>query len=163
MNKGVYLEELLDASPTEFCIGAAGYPEKHFEAPNISADIARVKQKVDAGAEYVVTQMFFDNAYYFNFVEECRRQGIVVPIIPGVKILATQQQVVTIPRTFHCEVPAGLAEEVMSADEGFASDIGVEWATRQTRDLLERGVPSVHFYVMQSARLVNQVLANLDV
>jgi len=163
MNKGVYLEELLDASPTEFCIGAAGYPEKHFEAPNLSADIARVKQKVDAGAEYVVTQMFFDNAYYFNFVEECRRQGIVVPIIPGVKILATQQQVVSIPRTFHCEVPAGLAEEVMNADEGFASDIGVEWATRQTLDLLERGVPSVHFYVMQSARLVNKVLANLDV
>jgi methylenetetrahydrofolate reductase (NADPH) len=163
MNKGVYLEELLDASPTEFCIGAAGYPEKHFEAPNLSADIARVKQKVDAGAEYIVTQMFFDNAYYFNFVEECRRQGIVVPIIPGVKILASQQQVVTIPRTFHCEVPSGLAEEVMGADEGFASDIGVEWATRQTRDLLERGVPSVHFYVMQSARLVNKVLASLDV
>jgi methylenetetrahydrofolate reductase (NADPH) len=163
MNKGVYLEELLDASPTEFCIGAAGYPEKHFEAPNLSADIARVKQKVEAGAEYVVTQMFFDNAYYFNFVEECRRQGIVVPIIPGIKILATQQQVVSIPRTFHCEVPSGLAEEVMNADEGFASDIGVEWATRQTRDLLEQGVPSVHFYVMQSARLVNKVLANLDV
>jgi methylenetetrahydrofolate reductase (NADPH) len=163
MNKGVYLEELLDASPTEFCIGAAGYPEKHFEAPNLSADIARVKQKVDAGAEYVVTQMFFDNAYYFNFVEECRRQGITVPIIPGLKVLASQQQVVTIPRTFHCEVPAGLAEEVMSADEGFASDIGIEWATRQTRELLEQGVPSVHFYVMASARLVNGVLAGLDV
>ena len=163
MNKGIYLEELLDASPTEFCIGAAGYPEKHFEAPNLSADVARVKQKVDNGAEYIVTQMFFDNAHYFNFLEECRRQGVTVPIIPGIKILANQKQVVSIPRTFHCEIPAALADEVMSADEAFAPDIGIEWATRQTQDLLEKGVPSVHFYVMQSARLVNGVLANLDV
>jgi methylenetetrahydrofolate reductase (NADPH) len=163
MNKGVYLEELLDAAPTDFCIGAAGYPEKHFEAPNLSADVARVKQKVDAGAEYVVTQMFFDNRHYFNFVEECRSQGIIVPIIPGIKVLATQRQVVTIPRTFHCEVPAALADEVMGADEQYASDIGVAWAVEQTRELLERGVPSVHFYVMQSARLVNGVLAKLDV
>jgi len=163
MNKGVYLEELLDAAPTDFCIGAAGYPEKHFEAPNLSADVARVKQKVDAGAEYVVTQMFFDNRHYFNFVGECRSQGITVPIIPGIKVLATQRQVVTIPRTFHCEVPAALADEVMGADEQYASDIGVAWAVEQTRELLERGVPSVHFYVMQSARLVNGVLAKLDV
>ncbi len=163
MNKGIYLEELLDAAPTEFCIGAAGYPEKHFEAPNLSADVARVKQKVAAGAEYIVTQMFFDNAHYFNFVDECRSQGIAVPIIPGVKILANQRQVVSIPRTFHCEVPAALAEEVMAAPEEDASKIGVEWATQQTRELLEGGVPSVHFYVMQSARLVNSVLAKLDV
>ena len=163
MNKGVYLEELLDASPTDFCIGAAGYPEKHFEAPNLTADVARVKQKVEAGAEYIVTQMFFDNRHYFNFVDECRRQGITVPIIPGIKVLATQRQVVSIPRTFHCEIPAALADEVMGADEQYSSDIGVAWAVEQTRELLERGVPSVHFYVMQSARLVNGVLAKLDV
>jgi methylenetetrahydrofolate reductase (NADPH) len=163
MNKGVYLEELLDAAPTDFCIGAAGYPEKHFEAPNLSADVARVKQKVDAGAEYVVTQMFFDNRHYFTFVDECRSQGITVPIIPGIKVLASQRQVVSIPRTFHCEIPAVLADEVMGADEQYSSDIGVAWAAEQTRELLERGVPSVHFYVMQSARLVNGVLAKLDV
>ncbi len=163
MNKGVYLEELLDAAPTEFCIGAAGYPEKHFEAPNLKADVARLKQKVEAGAEYVVTQMFFDNRHYFAFVEECRRQGIVVPIIPGLKVLASQRQVVSIPRTFHCEIPPALADEVMAAPAERTSDIGIEWATQQTRELLEHGVPSVHFYVMQSARLVNAVLAELDV
>ncbi|MBT8216325.1 MAG: methylenetetrahydrofolate reductase [NAD(P)H] [Acidimicrobiia bacterium] len=163
MNKGIYLEDLLDAAPTEFCIGAAGYPEKHFEAPNLTADIARVKQKVDAGAEYIVTQMFFDNRHYFDFVEACRAQGITVPIIPGIKILATQRQVVSIPRTFHCEIPAALADEVMAAPEADAPHIGIEWATVQTRELLEAGVPSVHFYVMQSARLVNGVLAALDV
>ncbi|NNC91591.1 MAG: methylenetetrahydrofolate reductase [NAD(P)H] [Acidimicrobiia bacterium] len=163
MNKGVYLEELLDASPTDFCVGAAGYPEKHFEAPNLTADVARVKQKVDAGAEYVVTQMFFENQHYFDFVGECRSQGITVPIIPGIKVLATQRQVVSIPRTFHCEIPAALAEEVMNTDEQYSADIGVAWAAEQTRTLLERGVPSIHFYVMQSARLVNGVLAKLDV
>ena len=163
MNKGMYLEELLDAAPTDFCIGAAGYPEKHFEAPNLKADVARVKQKVDAGAEYIVTQMFFDNRHYFAFVEECRSQGIVVPIIPGLKILGSQRQVTSIPRTFHCEIPAELAEEVLAVPEEQAADVGVEWAIAQTQELLERGVPSVHFYVMQSARLVNRVLAALDV
>jgi methylenetetrahydrofolate reductase (NADPH) len=163
MNKGVYLEDLLDAAPTDFCIGAAGYPEKHFEAPNLQADVARLKQKVEAGAEYVVTQMFFDNRHYFDFVAECRRQEITVPIIPGVKVLASQRQVVSIPRTFHCEIPPALADEVMASPEADASRIGIEWATGQTRELLEHGVPSVHFYVMQSARLVNGVLAALDV
>ena len=162
MNKGMYLEELLDAAPTDFCIGAAGYPEKHFEAPNLKADVARVKQKVDAGAEYIVTQMFFNNQHYFDFVDECRKQGIVVPIIPGLKILASQRQVTSIPRTFHCEIPAELADEVMAAPEERASDIGVEWAIAQTEALLAGGVPSVHFYVMQSARLVNRVLSALD-
>ena len=163
MNKGVYLEELLDAAPTQFCIGAAGYPEKHFEAPNLQADVARLKHKVEAGAEYVVTQMFFDNRHYFEFVDECRRQEISVPIIPGVKVLASQSQVASIPRTFHCEIPPDLADAVMNAPEDRASDIGVEWAIGQSRELLERGVPSVHFYVMQSARLINSVLRQLDV
>lgn len=163
MNKGVYLEELLDAAPTDFCIGAAGYPEKHFEAPNLKADVARVKQKVDAGADYIVTQMFFDNRHYFRFVDECRSQGVVVPIIPGIKILGSQRQVTSIPRTFHCEIPAELADEVLAAPEEEAARLGVEWAAAQTQELLAAGVPSVHFYVMQSARLVNGVLARLDV
>jgi methylenetetrahydrofolate reductase (NADPH) len=163
MNKGMYLEELLDAAPTDFCIGAAGYPEKHFEAPNLQADVARVKQKVESGAEYIVTQMFFDNAHYFSFVDECRKQGIAVPIIPGLKILANHKQVVSIPRTFHCEIPPALADEMLAAPDDKSSEIGIEWAIEQTRELLEAGVPSVHFYVMQSSRLVNSVLAKLDV
>jgi len=162
MNKGTYLEDLLDAEATDFCIGAAGYPEKHFEAPNLKADIANVSRKVAAGAEYIVTQMFFDNAHYFRFVEECRAQGIGVPIIPGIKILATKRQVTTLPRTFHCDVPSELTDEVLAADDADVPSIGIEWATRQTRELLEAGVPSVHFYVMQSARLVNGVLDKLS-
>ena len=163
MNKGMYLEELLDASPTAFCVGAAGYPEKHFEAPNLVADVGWLKRKVEAGADYIVTQMFFDNAHYFRFVDECRRQGVHVPIIPGIKILSTKNQVTSIPRTFHCDIPPELADEVLAADDAHVGDIGVAWAIEQTRVLLERGVPSVHFYVMQSSRLVTRVLTQLDV
>ncbi len=162
MNKGVYLEDLLDAEATDFCVGAAGYPEKHFEAPNLKTDIANVARKVAAGADYVVTQMFFDNSHYFRFVEECRAQGIGVPIIPGVKVLSTRRQVTALPRTFHCDIPSELADEVLAADDKAIPAIGVEWATQQTRELLEAGVPSVHFYVMQSARLVNGVLEKLS-
>ena len=162
MNKGMFLEDLLDASATEFCIGAAGYPEKHFEAPNLSADVARVAQKVEAGADYIVTQMFFDNRHYFRFVDECRRQGIEAPIIPGIKLIANRTQLTSIPRTFHCDVPPELAEEVMAAGKGHVADVGVAWAVEQVTELLDRGAPSVHFYVMQSARSVKRVLAQLD-
>ena len=162
MNNGRFLEDLADASPTEFCVGAAGYPEKHFEAPNLSADVKRVKQKVDAGAEYIVTQMFFDNRYYFSFVDECRSQGIEVPIIPGLKILTSTRHLTSIPRIFRCEIPAALTHEIESAPE-HVGDIGVTWAVEQVRELLESGVPSVHFYVLASSRPVNAVLAQLDV
>ncbi|HSG78227.1 MAG TPA: methylenetetrahydrofolate reductase, partial [Acidimicrobiia bacterium] len=109
MNRGQFLEEVLGASPTDFCIGAAGYPEKHVEAPNLRADVRRVKQKVDLGAEYIVTQMFFDNRHYFSFVDACRAEGVDVPIIPGIKILTTPRQTSSIPRTFHCEIPPALS------------------------------------------------------
>ena len=163
MNKGIYLEDLLDASPTDFCIGAAGYPEKHFEAPNLASDVAWVARKVDAGAGYVVTQMFFDNRHYFAFVEECRRQGITVPIIPGVKIIGGKGQIASIPRTFHCDIPPALADAVLAADPDQVADVGVAWALEQTQELLDAGVPSVHFYVMQSARTVDKLLTKLDV
>jgi len=101
LNHGHYLEELLDADPTSFCVGAAGYPEKHFEAPNLHSDVRWVKQKVDAGAEYIVTQMFFDNAHYFQFVDLCQAEGVSVPIIPGIKLLTTQRHLRSIPRTFY--------------------------------------------------------------
>jgi methylenetetrahydrofolate reductase (NADPH) len=162
MNEGRFLDDLTDASPTEFCVGAAGYPEKHFEAPNLQADVRRVKQKVDQGAEYVVTQMFFDNRHYFAFLKECRAQGIDVPIIPGLKILSSVRQVTSIPRTFHCEIPPALADEVDAAPD-HVTDIGVSWTVEQTRELLDAGVPSVHFYVMANAKAVNAVLDKLDV
>jgi methylenetetrahydrofolate reductase (NADH) len=161
MNKGIFLEDLLDASPTDFCIGAAGYPEKHFEAPNLETDVAWVKHKVDKGAEYIVTQMFFDNAHFFAFVEECHRQGITVPIIPGIKILRSKRQLTSIPRTFHCDIPPALADEVQTAEPDQVADVGVAWAIEQTRGLLAAGVPSVHFYVMASAGPVGRVVDGL--
>ena len=162
MNQGIYLEaDLLDADPTSFCVGAAGYPEKHFEAPNLDADVRWAKKKVDAGADYLVTQMFFDNKYYFEYVERCRQVGIEVPIIPGLKILTTKRHLRSIPRTFHCEIPTALADEIEKAGKSDVMDIGVEWALGQAQELADNGVPSVHFYIMQSAKAINSLLPRL--
>ena len=163
MNRGIYLEDLLDAYPTDFCIGGAGYPEKHFEAPNLSSDIAWVKRKVESGAEYIVTQMFFDNRHYFSFVDECRRRGIDVPIIPGIKILTTRKQLTSLPRTFHCEIPPGLAEAVERAGEGAVTEAGVNWTLQQMRDLMEAGVPAIHIYVMQRSQAIQMLMDRLDI
>lgn len=163
MNEGRYLEEdLLDAEPTDFCIGVGGYPEKHFEAPNMETDIRHLKEKVDAGGEYIVTQMFFDNRAYFDFVDRCRAAGIEVPIIPGLKILSTQRQLTTLPRTFHVDVPTELADEVLAAKPEHAREIGVEWARRQVEELLERGVPAVHLYIMLSSTATKMLMDRLD-
>ncbi len=161
MNKGMFLEDLLDASPTNFCIGAAGHPEKHFEAPNREIDVGWVKHKVEMGAEYIVTQMFFDNEQYFAFVEECRRQGITVPIIPGLKVLTTKRHLTTLPSTFHCDIPPALADEVTAAEVGHVTDVGVAWAVEQSLALLDAGVPSLHFYVMSNANAVTRVVDGL--
>ena len=142
--------------------GAAGYPEKHVDAPSLTEDVARVKEKVDAGAEDVVTQMFFDNRHYFSFVAECRSQDISVPIIPGIRILTSPRQLESIPRTFHCDIPASLADEIKTSPD-HTRDIGVAWAAEQTRELLESGAPSAHFFVMASSQAVNAVLAQLDI
>jgi methylenetetrahydrofolate reductase (NADPH) len=162
MNEGRYLEDLADPNPTEFCVGAAGYPEKHFEAPNLRADVARVKEKVAAGAEYIVTQMFFDNQHYFSFVEECRNQGIDVPIIPGLRILSSVRQLTSIPRTFHCEIPETLAHEI-SSNPDHAREIGIAWAVDQATELIESDAPSLHFFVMTKSGAVNDVLAKLNI
>ena len=162
MNHGKYLDEdLLDADPTSFCIGVGGYPEKHFEAPNLATDILYTKKKVDAGAEYIVTQMFFDNADYFSYVERCREAGITVPIIPGLKILTGRAHVTSLPRTFFISLPTALVEEALAADPKHVMDVGVEWAVRQTQGLLEHGVPAVHFYIMQSSEAITKVLDRL--
>lgn len=161
MNRGIYLESLLDAAPTDFCVGVAGYPEKHFEAPNRAWDIQNLKKKVDAGAAYVTTQMFFDNRHYFSFVDECRAAGIEVPIIPGIKVLTSKRQLHSLPRNFHVEVPTELANEIEEAPTERVKDVGIEWATRQSAELMSAGVPCVHFYIMQSADVVTRVVEPL--
>ena len=164
MNHGRYLEQdLLDAEPSNFCIGVGGYPEKHFESANLKLDVRHTREKVEAGAHYIVTQMFFNNEHYFRYVDACREQGITVPIIPGLKILNTAKQLATIPRTFFVEIPDALSDEVLSAKPEHVADIGVEWALQQSRELLARGAPALHYYVMQSATAVKKLMANLKI
>ncbi len=159
MNHGTYLEEnLLDAKPSDFCIGVSGYPEKHFEAPNLQTDIKYVKAKVDAGADYVVTQMFFDNKVYFKFVELCKKAGINVPIVPGLKILTNKAHLVNIPKNFYINLPAELVDEVYNAKPEQVMDIGVEWAAKQVEELFKNGVPSAHFYIMQKSLPVKKLM-----
>ncbi|MCB0727327.1 MAG: methylenetetrahydrofolate reductase [Ignavibacteriae bacterium] len=164
MNRGKYLEEdLLDASPTNFCIGVSGYPEKHFEAPNINTDIKYVKEKIDAGGEYIVSQMFFNNDHYFNFVKRCRDQGIDVPIVPGLKILGFKSQLTNIPKNFYVEIPDELASEVMEAKPEHVLDIGVEWTAKQCEELLNKGVPSLHFYIMLNSKPITKLMKRLNI
>ncbi len=162
MNEGRYLaDDLLDAQPSNFCVGVGGYPEKHFEAPNLETDVRHLRAKIEAGAQYVVTQMFFDNRHYFRFVEACRAQGITVPIIPGLKVLTGRSQLTSIPRNFFVEIPAALADEIGAEPEERALEVGAEWTARQAEELLAAGVPAVHFYVMQSAAAITRVMARL--
>jgi len=162
MNKGKYLEEgLLDAKPSNFCIGVSGYPEKHFEAPNLKTDIKYAQEKIAAGAEYIVTQMFFDNQSYFSYVDACRNAGIDVPIIPGLKILLAKSNLVRLPRNFHVNLPEELADEVSQAKPEHAMEIGVNWAARQIEELFNNKVPSVHFYIMQNSTPVNMLMKKI--
>ena len=162
MNSGKYLEEnLLDARPSNFCVGVGGYPEKHFEAPNLNVDIRFTKEKVVAGADYIVTQMFYDNNAYFKYVELCRKEGINVPIIPGIKILTAKSHLVNIPKNFYINIPDALADEVYSATPDKVIDIGVEWAANQVEELLSKGVPSVHFYILQNSLPVKKLMERL--
>ncbi len=162
MNEGRYLEDnLLDARPTNFCIGVGGYPEKHFEAPSLKTDIKYVKEKVEAGAEYVVTQMFFNNKVYFEYLDLCRKEGITVPIIPGLKILTTKAHLVNIPKNFFISIPDELVEEVEQSKPEQVMDIGVEWAAKQVEELFNHNVPSVHFYIMQNSKPVKMLMDRL--
>lgn len=162
MNSGKYLEEnLLDARPSDFCVGVGGYPEKHFEAPNLDTDILYLKQKVEAGASYIVTQMFFENKYYFDFVEKCRSAGITVPIIPGLKILTRKSNLSSLPKNFYIDLPSDLTREVMNAPDKDVHEIGVEWAQKQVEELLANDVPSIHFYVMQNSTAIKLLLDRL--
>ena len=145
-----------------FCIGVGGYPEKHYEAANLETDIAFLKQKVDAGADYVITQMFFDNSVYFRFVELCRAAGITVPIIPGLKPISSKSQLTLLPDAFSIDIPVELTEQIAEAgdDAEAVRRTGVDWCIRQTRELLQSGVPAVHYYTMSKSRNVAEVLRN---
>ena len=144
------------------CIGVGGYPEKHFEAANLDTDIANLKRKVDAGADLVITQMFYDNAVFFRFVDRCRNAGISVPIIPGLKPLSSARQIEVIPESFSIDLPVDLTEAVRKAgnDKEAVRRIGIEWCTAQCRELLYEGVPAVHFYTMGKSTNVVEVLRN---
>jgi len=150
MNKGMFLDEdLKNVQPTDFCIGVAGYPEKHLKAPNLRTDIKYLKKKIDAGAEYIVTQMFFDNKKYFEFVDLCRKSGIKVPIIPGIKPLTTKRQTQLLPSLFHIDVPEDLFEAVEKCkDNKEAAQVGIEWCTQQCKELVAAKVECLHFYTM---------------
>jgi methylenetetrahydrofolate reductase (NADPH) len=160
LRQGRYLDELVGSEPVEMCVGVGGYPEKHFEAPNLKSDIQRLKEKVDAGADYIVTQLFFDNQVFYEFERRCREAGITVPIIPGLKLLDSVRQLATIPRHFHVNIPEALADEV-EASPAHAQEIGRRWALQQTRDLISRGAPCVHFYVMNDAQPVLELISDL--
>lgn len=163
LNHGIYLEEdIRDGFRTDFCAGVAGYPEKHFESPNLEIEMQRLKDKVDAGAEYIMTQMFFDNSKFFAFVKTCREMGIEVPIIPGLKPLTTKKQLSVIPRTFHVDIPTELSSEIMKAktDED-CKKIGTDWLIQQSKELKEFGVPVLHYYTLGSPKIIYNVVKNV--
>ena len=150
MNKGKYLDEdLQNKTDTDFSIGVAGYPEKHIEAANMEADMKYLKEKVDAGADYIVTQMFFDNRKYFEFVNLCRQAGIEVPIIPGIKPINTKRDIKMIPRTFNIDIPEALNKEIEKCkNDHEAFEAGIEWGINQSRELMEFGVPAIHYFTI---------------
>ena len=163
MNRGTYLHsEMKNAVSTDFCIGVAGYPEKHFEAPNMKTDISYLKKKIAAGADYIVTQMFFDNAKYFAFVERCRKEGITVPIIPGLKPLATKTQMNMLPKTFYIDLPEDLADAAEACkDNSGVLEVGIEWAIQQSKELMAAGVPCLHYYTMGKSETVRRIASAL--
>lgn len=150
LNNGVYLHDIVETTyKSDFCIGVAGYPEKHMESPSMKADLKRLKQKVDAGAAYVVTQMFFDNQKYFKFVEAAREMGITVPIIPGIKPIAVQRHLNILPQVFSLDLPDALVSEVEKCKKNTEiRQVGVEWAIAQSKELVAAGVPVLHYYSM---------------
>lgn len=163
MNQGLYLDEDLDKpAPTNFCIGVAGYPEKHFNAPNLKSDLKYLKLKVDMGAEYVVTQMFFDNEKYFQFVDKCREAGIHVPIIPGIKPITGKSQLTVLPKTFHIDLPEDLSDAIEHCkDNAAVKEVGIEWCIQQSKELMKAGVPTLHFYSMGKSDPIYRIAKSL--
>ncbi len=163
MNHGIYIEEdLKNAVKTGFCIGVAGYPEKHFESPNLQTDLNFLKAKVEAGAEYITTQMFFDNKKYFEFVNNCNSIGINVPIIPGLKPLSTKKQLTVIPRMFHVDIPEELSSEMLKCKTDIEVEVvGTEWLLKQSKELKAAGVPVLHYYTLGKHKMVADVVREI--
>ncbi len=163
MNAGRYIDdEIENAIPGQFCVGVAGYPEKHFEAANMKSDLRWLKHKIDKGADYIVTQMFFDNARFFEFVDRCRSEGINVPIIPGLKPLTTKKQIQALASRFHIDIPEDLAEAVDKCrDDKEVRRIGVEWAIVQSKELMAKKVPCLHYYSMGKSQAIKEIASAL--
>lgn len=158
MNQGNYLVDDIQLAPTDFCIGTAGYPEKHFEAMNLTTDLHYLKAKVDAGAEYIVTQMFFDNQKYFEFVDACRAIGITVPIIPGLKPITTLNHISFLPKVFHIDFPEALSKDLIKCKTNKeVFEVGVEWGIHQSKELKKAKVPVIHYYTMSTSDSVKTI------
>lgn len=159
LNNGIYLDEdLKNTAKTNFCIGIAGYPEKHMEAPSMESDIHFLKEKIKNGAEYIITQMFFDNQKYFDFVKKCRDEGITIPIIPGLKPLATKKQLNLIPHRFKVDLPNDLIMAIVKAKDNEAvKQIGIEWCINQSKALIKSGVPVLHYYSMGKSENIKAI------
>ncbi|HRG58233.1 MAG TPA: methylenetetrahydrofolate reductase [NAD(P)H] [Bacteroidia bacterium] len=159
MNQGTYMDNEIQAVPSEFCIGVAGYPEKHFEAPNFNTDLKYLKAKIDAGADYIVTQLFYDNEKFFKFREACLEAGIKVPIIPGLKPISTAKQLTILPKIFNIDIPETLSDELLKAkSEIEAKEIGIQWGIQQAKELIKNGVPCLHFYTMGKSESVRRIV-----
>jgi methylenetetrahydrofolate reductase (NADPH) len=163
MNKGKFLDDdLKDVAPANFCIGVAGYPEKHFEAPSMNTDIRYLKMKMDAGANYIVTQMFFDNRKFFAFTEKCREAGIDVPIIPGLKPLTSRKQLSLLPKTFHIDIPDDLVREIEKCKTDDAvKQCGIDWCVQQSKELMENKAPCLHYYTMSNPEVIRQIASRV--
>jgi len=163
MNNGNYCDEAINNTrKTNFSVGVAAYPEKHNEAPNIKSDIKYLKQKIEAGAEYIVTQMFFDNKKYFDFVDLCRKEGINVPIVPGIKPIRTKRELELLPQIFNIDIPEELANQIEKAKDNKAvNQIGVEWTTAQSKGLIKFGVPAVHYYTIGKSENIQKIAKNV--
>lgn len=157
LKQGKYLDEQSNSAALDFCVGVAGYPEKHFEAANLKTDLTYLKHKVDAGSEFITTQMFFDNDKYFRFKQNCFENGIKVPIIPGLKVLTKINQLKTLPKTFHIDLPEALVDEVLASPD-HARVIGQRWAIKQVEELLNKGEKCIHFYIMNDTQDVISIV-----
>lgn len=163
LNNGIYIDEdIRDGGKTNFCIGVAGYPEKHFEAPNLEIDLQHLKNKVDSGADFIMTQMFFDNSKFFEFVNACKEQGITAPIIPGLKPITTKKQLTVLPRIFHVDIPTELSSAVMKCKTDAEVEIvGTEWLIQQSKELKQFGVPVLHYYTLGKPKVVKNVVKEI--
>jgi methylenetetrahydrofolate reductase (NADPH) len=159
LNQGIYLDEdILNGGKTDFCMGVAGYPEKHFESPNFEIDLIKTKEKVDAGADYIMTQMFFNNQKFLDYVQACRDMGITVPIIPGLKPITNKKQLTILPRIFHVDIPTDLSNAINKCKtDAECEQVGTEWLIQQSKELKAAGVPVLHYYTLGKPKVIRDV------